>query len=104
MITLGVRHRGFALIDILQQCVTFNRVNTFEWYRQRVYKLDKSYDPGDRAAAFTKAAEWGERIPLGVIFEQARSTFEDQQPELSKGTLANQGIPSGIDRLMTEFE
>lgn len=104
MIKLGVRHRGFALIDILQPCVTFNRVNTFEWYRQRVYKLDKSYAPGDRAAAFTKAAEWGERIPLGVIFERVRPTFEDAVPALKMGPLVKQPItPETLVPLLNEF-
>lgn len=103
MIQRGVRHRGFALIDILQPCVTFNRVNTFDWYRQRVYKLDKSYDPGDRAVALTKAAEWGDRIPLGVIFENTRPTFEDQLPALKRGTLVKQPPPVGVEKLFSEF-
>ncbi len=103
-IKLGVRHRGFALIDILQPCVTFNHVNTFDWYRKRVYKLDKSYDPGDRAAAFAKAAEWGDRIPLGVIFEQSRPTFEDQIPALKQGPLVKQPpAPKGVENLLNEF-
>ena len=82
MIQLGVRHRGFALIDILQPCVTFNRVNTFDWYRQRVYKLDKAYDTGDRMAAFAKAGEWGDRIPIGVIFEQVTSYVRRQSSRI----------------------
>jgi 2-oxoglutarate/2-oxoacid ferredoxin oxidoreductase subunit beta len=104
MIKLGVRHRGFALIDILQPCVTFNHVNTFEWYRQRVYTLDKTYNTGDRTAAFAKAGEWGDRIPIGVIFEQARPTFEDRIPALKDRALVNQPVqPTGLDKLLSEF-
>ncbi len=104
MITRGVLHRGFALIDILQPCVTFNHVNTFDWYRQRVYKLDKTYDLGDRAAAFAKAAEWGDRIPIGVIFEQSRPTFEDQLPAIKQRPLVNQSQqPAGVEKLLSEF-
>lgn len=104
MIKRGVNHRGFSLIDILQPCVTFNKVNTFDWYRQRVYKLDSSYNPGDREAAFSKAAEWGDRIPIGVIFEQSRPTFEEQMPALKPGPLVKQTHqPAGVESLLDAF-
>ncbi len=69
MIAEGMQHRGYALIDVLQPCVTFNRVNTYDWYRKRVYDLqdESSYDPSDREAAWQTAQEWEERIPLGVL-------------------------------------
>lgn len=89
LIVAAVRHRGFALLDVLQPCVSFNRVNTRRWYEQRVYPLadEAGHDPGDRAAALARAAEWGERIPLGVIYQSARPTWEqlsglDQRPPL----------------------
>lgn len=107
MIKRGIRHHGFALIDILQPCVTFNRINTWDWYRQRVYKLDNEagYNPGDRAAAFSKAREWGDRIPIGVIYEQARPTFEEQFHTLKEGgLLVKQKIgPSQAQKLIEEF-
>lgn len=104
MIKRGIRHRGFALIDILQPCVTFNRVNTWDWYRQRVYKLEAGYNPADKTAAFNKVQEWGDHIPLGVIYEQRRPTFEEQLPALSAGPLVKQKIePVGVERLVNEF-
>ncbi|MDZ7759904.1 MAG: hypothetical protein U5L00_06560 [Desulfovermiculus sp.] len=48
-------------MDILQQCVSFNRVNTFKWYKERCQSLDKAYDPGDWEVA--KGLEWGDTIP-----------------------------------------
>lgn len=61
----AIRFRGTAVVDILQPCVTFNKVNTFAYYRQRVYRLDV---PGkDRREALEIAGIWGERIPIGVI-------------------------------------
>src|SRR3989304_2078240 len=47
LIKAGITHKGFALIDILQPCVSFNHVNTFAWYKERVYKVDEEtgYDP-----------------------------------------------------------
>lgn len=105
LIKLGIRHKGFALIDILQPCVTFNHRNTHVWYKERVYKLDESnHDPGNKTAAFEKAQEWGERIPIGVIYRKERVTFEDQLPALSKGPLIRQGIdPARIERLLQEL-
>ena len=80
LIAQGIQHRGYALIDVLQPCVTFNRVNTYSWYRQRVYHLeDDGYDPSDRDAAWEKAHEWEERIPLGVLYRmEGQPTYEDR--------------------------
>lgn len=73
----AIRHRGFALVDILQPCVTFNKLNTFAWYKSHTYPLPATHDPKDREQAFARALET-DRIPLGILFcEQGRSTFED---------------------------
>jgi 2-oxoglutarate ferredoxin oxidoreductase subunit beta len=91
LIKQGIRHKGFALIDILQPCVTFNRVNTFKWYAERVYKLETdNWNPVDRSAALVKAEEWGDRIPIGVIYKTERPAFEELQPALHKGPLVKQ--------------
>lgn len=105
LIKKGITHRGFALIDILQPCVSFNHRNTFQWYKKRVYKLDdESYDPTDKKAALEKALEWGERIPIGIIYEQDLPVYEDQQPALSKGSLVRQQIDHArVRKLFAEF-
>jgi 2-oxoglutarate ferredoxin oxidoreductase subunit beta len=105
LIMQGIQHRGFALIDVLQPCPTFNQRNTYAWYRERVYRLeDNGYDPGDRLAAFEKAQEWGDRIPIGVIYRQERDTFEERLPALSKGPLARRELaPMPAGKLLEEF-
>ncbi len=106
LIKAGITHRGFALIDILQPCVSFNHKNTYEWYRQRVYRLEdeKDYDPSDRLAAFSKTQEWGDRIPIGVIYRQERPAFEEQLSVLNEGPLVNQEIiPDRVEKLLDEF-
>ncbi len=106
VIKAGITHKGFALIDILQPCVSFNHQNTYSWYRERVYKLEEEsdYDTSDRLTAFARAQEWGDRIPLGVIYRQERVTFEGQLPALSKGPLVRQKIePRRVERLLDEF-
>jgi len=80
LISEGIKHRGFALIDVLQPCVSFNKKNTYEWYSKRVYKVndDPSYNPNNRIAAFEKATEWGDRIPIGIIYRAEKETYEDK--------------------------
>jgi 2-oxoglutarate/2-oxoacid ferredoxin oxidoreductase subunit beta len=105
LIMAAIKHRGFALIDILQNCVSFNHVNTFAWYKQRVYKLDAGYNPADKAvataAAAAKAEEWGDKIPIGIIYKQERPLYEDSLPQLRAGLLVKQPIePTTIKGLM----
>ncbi len=105
LIQAGIRFHGFALIDILQPCVSFNHQNTFAWYKQRVYKVeDEGYDPTNKAAALVKAQEWGDRIPIGIIYRQERTVFEDQLPQLKAGPLVKQPIdPLKVQPLLEEF-
>jgi 2-oxoglutarate ferredoxin oxidoreductase subunit beta len=105
LIRSGIEHHGFALIDILQPCVSFNHQNTFQWYRERVYKVeDEGYDPTDKVAAFARAQEWGDRIPIGVIFRQERPVYEEGLPQLKKSPLVRQPIdPLKFEKLMDEF-
>ncbi|HXY74707.1 MAG TPA: thiamine pyrophosphate-dependent enzyme, partial [Dehalococcoidales bacterium] len=61
LIEAGIQHKGFSFIEILQPCVSFNHVNTYDWYRKHTYKLEAGYNPADRTAAFEKSIEWGEK-------------------------------------------
>jgi len=100
----GIQHRGFALIDILQPCVSFNHKNTYSWYRERVYKLGEDYNPSDRSVAVEKAREWGDKIPVGVIYKVTQPTFEEQIPALKKGPLVSQKLElAKVGRLLDEF-
>ena len=75
LIVKAIAHRGFSLIDILQPCVTFNKVNTFAWYKKRCYELPGDYDPTHGSTAMNVALQWGDKIPLGVIYENDRPAF-----------------------------
>ena len=90
LLELALAHPGFALIDILHPCVTFNKVNTFAWYRKRCYPLPPEYDPTDWEAAMRTATEWGDRIPVGLIYRNDRPAFETHFPALAQGPLAQQ--------------
>ena len=75
----AVNRKGFSLVDILQPCVSFNKVNTYAWYKQRTYIMD-DHDPNDWAAAMERSDEFGDRIPLGVLFRNENPAYEGQSP------------------------
>ncbi len=79
IIVQAVRHSGFSLVDILQPCVTFNKVNTFAWYKERCYEL-KDHDQKDWQKAMELSRQWDEKIPLGVIYKGNRPAFEQRLP------------------------
>jgi 2-oxoglutarate ferredoxin oxidoreductase subunit beta len=105
LIADGVRHEGFALVDVLQPCVTFNRKNTYEWFSKRVYKLEETdHDATNKQAAFLKSLEWDDRIPIGLFYREARPTYEDDLPQIAETPLARQRIEDiDIRTLMAEF-
>ena len=89
-------------------CVTFNRKNTYDWYRERVYNLaETDHDPGDLATAFQKALERGDRIPLGVIYQTRRPTYGEQVGALRQGPIAARKLakltPAEVESLRAEF-
>lgn len=100
----AMNHKGFCLVDILQPCVSFNKINTYEWYKQRVYHIEPDYDPAVRAKAFERSLEWGDRIPLGIIFRNDRLAYEERFPILEALPLAKQSFDNNkIEKLLKEF-
>lgn len=73
----AINHKGYALVDIFQPCVTFNKLNTFQWFKNNTYYLDESHDPHNRELAFKKSIET-ESYPLGVFYiNEERKIFEE---------------------------
>jgi 2-oxoglutarate ferredoxin oxidoreductase subunit beta len=95
----GIRHPGFALIDVFSPCVTFNKVQTYDWFRHRVYKLeDTDHDSANFHGAMDKALEWGEKIPIGLLYRNPNPppSLEMQDPGLESGVLVRQ--PLGVSQ------
>lgn len=104
MMKEAIGHKGFALLDIFRPCVTFNRVNTYQWFVDRVYRLDPSYDPADRAGAFAKALEFGDRIPLGVIYRNDRPPFNAGPAAAEVAAVSAKPFdPARLKGIMKEF-
>ena len=95
-VVAAISHQGCALVDVLQPCVTFNRNHSYDFYRQRVYNVEEEgHDPSNRNAAWEKSSEWGDRIPIGILYMlEGGPTYEDQVMTLKSGPLAKQGLRS----------
>jgi 2-oxoglutarate ferredoxin oxidoreductase subunit beta len=96
LIGQALAHPGYALVDVLQPCVTFNRGYAYDFYNERVYKLEdeEGYDPTYRTAAWERAHEWGDRIPIGIFCrsDPVPPTYEEQVPALAAGPLVQRPL------------
>ncbi|MHA1946535.1 MAG: thiamine pyrophosphate-dependent enzyme [Candidatus Hodarchaeales archaeon] len=80
IIEKALNHNGFSFIDVISPCITFNKLNTYEWFRKRVYKLDENHDQTDMEAAFAKSQEVNDRIPIGIFYKSERPSLHDLDP------------------------
>lgn len=96
MVKQAIAHDGFALVDILHPCVSFNKTNTFAWYKERCEKLPEDYDPTDWEAAMKIAGKWGDRIPIGLVYKNEQPSYEENFAFLKKGPLAKQDVDRGV--------
>lgn len=105
----GIRYPGFALIDVFSPCVTFNKQNTYDWFRKRVYKLeDARHDPADLGAAMDAALQWGDKIPIGLFYRNPspRPSLDTEDPGLQAGPLLYRALevnPVERRKLIAEF-
>lgn len=97
LVTEAIAHKGFSIVDVFSPCVTFNKLNTYAWFKEKVYKLEEEgHDPADFHAALTKSMEFGPRIPLGLLYRGERPTYEDLDEVLAEGPLADRKL--GLSR------
>ncbi len=95
----AILHKGFSLLDIFQPCVTFNKVNTYQWFKQNTYYLEQELD---RVRAFEKSIET-EKLPLGVFFKTQRKIFaENVSSPLYKNDLDMEKLKKLIKTFMTD--
>ena len=105
MMKRAILFKGYAMVDILQPCVSFNKLNTFAWYKQRIYELDQSHDTQNRLMAMERAMEFGDRIPIGVLYERPQPTFHERHSALKDGQVlaGRRNDPALIARYMQEM-
>ncbi len=108
LIAGAIAHKGFSLVDVFSPCVTYNKINTYQFFKQRVYKLEDEagYNPSESRSALDKSFEWGDKIPLGVLYKDEQPTYEDSEPVLKEGPLVKKSLPMKkeiFDQLYGEF-
>jgi len=104
MIKEGITHKGFSLVNVLQPCVTFNKINTYQYYREKTYKLPSDYKKNNFNTALTKASELNEeKFPLGVVYQIEKPTYTDQLSQVKEKILGEKERFTDFDQLLKEF-
>lgn len=97
MMKQAILYDGYAIVDIFQPCIAFNKVNTFAYYKNHVYHLEEDYDPTDKLAAMKKAMENGDKVPIGIIYKEEKTDFHKNNHVLSDGIpLADKKIDKAV--------
>ncbi len=93
----GIRHRGFSLINVFSPCVTFNKVNTYEWFKEHLINLDEvdGYDPTDKYAAARVVGEH-DGLVLGVVYQEERPVYHEALPAVSETPIAHMDIDMAV--------
>ena len=102
----AIEYPGYALVDILQPCISFNKLNTFAYYNQRVYELGEDYDFTDKSAALQRSMEFGDRIPIGLLYREDKLSFHQKNPVLKDGQplIDRETEPDMIQKLMKNLQ
>lgn len=100
IIAEGIKHKGFALIDIIQPCIIFG-VHQTQWFKERIYRLPGDYDSTNRELALKKAFEWGDKIPTGIFYINKRAIFPEKQVNLNKYTDIDKNV---LNELIESFK
>src|SRR3989338_1210756 len=106
LIKEAISHKGFAVVDVFSPCVTYNKHNTYPWFREHLYKLEEErHDHSDFNVAMEKAFEWGKQIPIGLFYKVDRPTYEDEEPVLKGGVpLVKQPLKrANLGSIMEDF-
>ncbi|OGR93042.1 MAG: 2-oxoacid ferredoxin oxidoreductase [Elusimicrobia bacterium RIFCSPLOWO2_01_FULL_59_12] len=100
----AIRHKGFALVDVFSPCMTYNKNNTYTWFKERIYKLeDQRHDPKNFEAAMARSQEWGTQIPIGVFYQNERMTYEEGEPAMAHGAMSKLPFKPLDPSILLEF-
>ncbi len=78
----AIQYRGYALLDIIQPCVSFNKINTLQRDREQVFDLPADHDPTNLDDAMRQGRVMGDKLPLGIFYNVSKPTFHDLHPVL----------------------
>lgn len=102
LLVKAMTHKGFALVDVLQPCITFNREQPINWYQERVYELEQEGYPYEKA--LTLAKEQPEKLPIGIFYKEKRQSYPEKLKQLNDKKLIDHDIQNiNINHLIQEF-
>lgn len=106
LIKKAINHKGFSLVDVFQPCVTFNKINTFKYFFDRLYNLDEKegYDSSNIAMAHQEALVHGDKIAYGLFYQNDRPSYGDHLAQLQGTALVKRPMKiRNISSLTKEF-
>ncbi len=93
------------MVNVLQPCVTWDKVHTFKYYSDRCRELEEGYDPSDRTAAMELVFKGGETIPIGVIYTENRTPYDEVMLKNVEHPLRERGVnPETAEKLFARFK
>jgi 2-oxoglutarate/2-oxoacid ferredoxin oxidoreductase subunit beta len=104
----GMRHKGFSFINVYSPCVTYNKINTYEWFKEHLVSLeeDANYDPSNRALAMRTLME-SNGLVTGIIYQnKERPSYEERIKGFKEESLAKQDMMLSrqqFEQLVAEF-
>ncbi len=106
LMSQAIQHKGFSVVDMLQPCVTFDKIHTYQWYRERVQKVNISEEKlGDKVHSLELACTFGETIPIGVLHKRDAITSEEREFTLKNGPLtAVPVVDVSVLEVLTQFQ
>lgn len=103
----AIAHRGFSLINVFSPCVTFNKINTYEFFRENLKRAEEmeGYDPADRIEAIRISAETGSLV-TGILYREERPVYHEAMVGRSQIPTAHLDIalpPPEQEALLAQF-
>lgn len=101
----AIAHKGYAIVDVMQPCPSFNKINTHQWYKERITMIDETHDPSDKAKAYKLAQTFGdEGVPLGVLYQdESKPTYMDRLTQIDKPLVKYQREDQVIKDIIASF-
>lgn len=104
IIKAAIQHKGYALVDVFQPCVVFNKQNTYQWFKENTYYLDEAHDKTDKMKALELAFNT-EHMPLGVLYQTTgRPTYETLVREGSEPLYQKTSNKQLLDDLLRSYQ
>lgn len=109
LIEEAMKHKGFAFLNVFSPCVTFNKINTYDWFKEHIVNLDQfpEYDPTNRVMAMTKLMETNSMVTGLIYQDKSKKSYEDLVPGFKPEALAKQDLQlseADFAKLVSEFK